>query len=143
MLRIVVAAVAACFFGASAASAGELEVTITGVEARGGVVLASVQTEDQFMGAQGVGAMQTITQAGTVTFVFRDLAPGDYVFSAFHDENGNWRMERGEDYWPLEGWAMSNGQALRGAPTFALVKFTVGAEGVTRITEPMIYPARN
>jgi uncharacterized protein (DUF2141 family) len=143
MFRIAIAAVAACFVSATAASAGELEVTLTGVEARGGVVLASVQTEDQFMGSQGVGAMQTITEAGTVTFVFRDLPPGEYVFSAFHDENGNWRMERDQDYWPLEGWAMSNGQALRGEPAFAMVKFTVAAEGVTRITEPMIYPARD
>lgn len=136
------AALAALALTAGAASAAEVRVTLTGVKARPGAILATLQTEEQFM--KGQGAYSTMMPApaadGSVTIVFPDVAPGAYAFSAMHDENGDYQMQREETGRPKEGWAMHNGASLRAAPTFAGVKVEVDASGLT-LSEPMIYPA--
>lgn len=133
-------AVAFAAFTASAL-AGEVRVTLSGVKAKPGAILATLQTEDQFMKGQGAySAMAPAPAAdGSVTIVFPDVAPGVYAFSAMHDENGDYQMEREENGRPKEGWAMHNGATLRAAPTFAGVKVDVGASGLT-LSEPMVYP---
>jgi len=132
-------AAAVLFAFAGAASAQEVRVTLSGVEARPGQILASLQTERQFM--QPAGAYGQVAQpvAGTVTIVFPDVAPGSYSLAVMHDENRDLQMQRESDGRPKEGWAMVNGASLRGAPTFAQVKFDVGATPV-HLTEAMIYP---
>ena len=136
----VIAAIALVSF-ARPASAEQVRVTITGVEARGGEILASLQTEDEFMqprGHYGV-IVPAPTANGDVVIEFNDVAPGTYSFSAMHDVNGDRQMQRQENGRPLEGWAMHNGASLRARPEFGQVSFTVGAAPVT-LTEPMIYP---
>lgn len=126
---------------AGAAQAGEVRVTLTGVKAKPGAILATLQTEAQFM--KGQGAYSAIAQPpaadGSVTLVFQDVAPGAYAFSAMHDENGDYQMQREENGMPKEGWAMSKSAGLTAPPTFATVKIDVPAAGMT-LTEPMIYP---
>jgi uncharacterized protein (DUF2141 family) len=140
-MRKVLMSLAALVGMAGVAHAGDLEVTITGVEARGGVLLIGVQTEGQFMQPAGVGEMITVTEAGSVSVTFPNLPPGEYALSVLHDENGDYQMALGPDGMPQEGWAMSNGEALRGPPTFADVRFTIPAEGL-QVTEAMQYPAQ-
>jgi len=124
------------------AMAGEVRVTLTGVNAKpGSEILATLQTEDQFMKPMGAyGAIVPPPAAdGSVVVVFPDVAPGAYAFSAMHDENGDRQMQREDNGRPKEGWAMSNGASLRAVPTFAGVKIDVGSANVA-LTEPMIYP---
>lgn len=129
----------------AAALAQEVRVTLTGVEARGGTILASLQTEGEFMQPRGrYGVRQAApAQNGSVTLVFTDVAPGAYSLSVLHDANGDYQMQREANGRPLEGWAMHNGAAIaaaRAAPTFAQAKFDVGQANVS-FTEAMIYPA--
>ena len=134
---------AAMTLTAGVAHAGDVTVTLTGVEARGGELLASLQTRNQFLRPEGAyGDLIAAPQAGTRTVIFRNVAPGDYSFSALHDVNGDRQMQMGPDGRPAEGWAMLNGAALRAAPTFDLVKFTVLASGDVVLTIPMAYPSR-
>lgn len=124
------------------AMAGEVRVTLTGVKAKpGSQILASLQTEDQFMQPQGKYGVIVPPPAadGSVVVVFPDVAPGAYAFSAMHDENGDYQMQREDNGRPKEGWAMSNGANLRARPTFASVKIDVGAANLA-LTEPMFYP---
>lgn len=125
----------------AAASAGEVRVTLTGVKAKPGVILATLQTETQFMKREGAYSAVTPPPAadGSVTIVFQNVSPGAYAFSAMHDENGDYEMQREENGRPKEGWAMHNGATLRATPTFAGVKVDVPATGLT-LSEPMIYP---
>jgi uncharacterized protein (DUF2141 family) len=134
-------AAAALFVLAGTAAAQEVRVTLTGVEARPGDILASLQTEQQFM--QPAGSYGQIAQpvAGTVTIVFPDVAPGSYSLAVMHDENRDRQMQREDDGRPKEGWAMVNGASLSGRPTFAQVKFDVGATPV-HLTAAMVYPPR-
>jgi uncharacterized protein (DUF2141 family) len=124
-----------------AAFAGEVRVTLTGVKAKPGTILATLQTESQFMKPQGTYSTMSPAPAadGSVTIVFPDVAPGAYAFSAMHDENGDYQMQREENGTPKEGWAMSKGASLTAVPTFATVKIDVPAAGMT-LTEPMFYP---
>ncbi|MFC7378324.1 DUF2141 domain-containing protein [Brevundimonas sp. GCM10030266] len=141
MKKIIVAAVAALScLAAAPALAGDVTVTLTGVQARGGQLLAALQTRDQFLQPAGAyGDIVRNPEAGTVTVTFRDVAPGDYSLSVLHDVDSNGQMKL-EDGMPGEGWAMVNGPSLRAVPTWDQVKFTVPASGDSRLTVPMIYP---
>ena len=132
------AAVAALSLAAPA-MAGDVTVSLTGVEARGGVLLAALQTQGQFMQAAGAYGERIVDPAsGVVRVTFRNVAPGDYALMVLHDEDGDSQMKL-NGYMPAEGWAMVNGDSLRGAPTFDQVKFTVAASGAD-ISVPMSYP---
>jgi uncharacterized protein (DUF2141 family) len=143
MKTMLLTCASAAFLGLFPASAfaEDVRVTLTGVEARGGQILASLQTEAEFM--QPRGAYSAIAAApaanGDVTIVFENVAPGAYAFSAMHDANGDYQMQREANGRPLEGWAMRNGASLRAAPTFEQVKIEIGADGAA-LTEAMIYP---
>lgn len=138
----VLGALAAATAVMGVAHAGEVRVTLEGVEARPGQVYAVLQSEAQFMqpAASYFDAKAAPSARGALTFVFPNVAPGDYVLSALHDEDSDQQMKRAPNGMPLEGWAMSNGRSLTGPPTFAVTKFTVGAAPVA-LTEPMTYPA--
>ena len=119
--------------------AEDVTVTLTGVEARGGVLLSALQSRNQFMQAEAVRADRIVfPAAGVVRVTFRDVAPGDYAVMVLHDEDGDGRMTM-NGAMPGEGWATVNGDSLRAAPTFDQVKFTVTATGAA-LTVPMAYP---
>jgi uncharacterized protein (DUF2141 family) len=136
-LIVAAAAVLSCAIAAPA-FAEDVTVTLTGVQARGGQLLAALQTQDQFLQPAGsYGEIVRNPTAGTLTLTFRDVRPGDYSLSVLHDVDGNEQMKM-EGGMPAEGWAMVHGEALRGPPTWDQVKFSVPASGA-RLTVPMQY----
>jgi uncharacterized protein (DUF2141 family) len=137
-VAISLAATVAALLTAGAAQAGDVTVTLTGVQARGGQVLVALQSRDQFMQAGGFSHRIEAPAAGTVTITFSDVPAGDYALSAFHDENADSQMQSSAIGIPVEGWAMSNGDALMGPPTFDLVRVSIPADGGA-ITEAMHY----
>jgi len=139
LLKTLSLAAVAALSLAAPAMAQDVTVTLTGVEARGGVLLAALQTEGQFMQPAGAyGERVEHPAAGTVRVTFRNVAPGDYALMVLHDEDGDEQMKM-NGYMPAEGWAMINAGALRAAPTFDQVSFTVTASGAD-ISVPMSYP---
>jgi uncharacterized protein (DUF2141 family) len=124
-------ATAGLLFG-GAAAAGEVTIELNGVQARGGTLYASLQKRDEFMkqGA-GHGAKAIAPKAGVLRLTLPDVAPGEYALSVMHDANDDRQLNMSPQFIPLEGWAMSNGDALMGPPTFDLVKVTVPASGGT------------
>jgi uncharacterized protein (DUF2141 family) len=121
------------------AMAEDVTVTLTGVQARGGVILAALQTEAQFMQPAGTyGERITDPASGAVRVTFRNVAAGDYALMVLHDEDSDGQMKL-NGYMPAEGWAMVNGDTLRATPTFDQVKFTVAASGAD-LSVPMSYP---
>ncbi|HYE43036.1 MAG TPA: DUF2141 domain-containing protein [Caulobacteraceae bacterium] len=124
---------------AGAASAGDLVVELTGVEARPGKLFVTLDTKDTFF-RQGGRLQQVDPKAGTVKVVYKDLPAGEYSFMLFHDENQDGKMAMSPTGMPAEGWALSNADKLMGPPTFEVMKFTVPAEGTT-VVVPVIYSA--
>ena len=137
-VRVSMIAAGLVLLGAGAAQAGDVTVTLTGVQARGGTVYVTLQTESEFMQSAGLAQRVDGPAAGPVTVTFRDVPVGAYALSAFHDENGDQRMQSSPMGIPTEGWAMSNGDALRGPPTFGLVSVQIGADGAS-LSEAMRY----
>lgn len=137
-VHILAAALGFMALGAGAAHAGDVTVTLEGVQARGGVVYVTLQTEGQFMRRGGLARRVEAPAAGPLTVVFEDVPAGRYALSAFHDENGDQVMQASPFGIPTEGWAMTHADALRGPPTFDVVSVQIG-EGGASLTETMRY----
>ena len=121
------------------AQTADVTVTLTGVDARGGQILASLAGPATFMRGQPEHSARGEVTAGTVTLTFRNVPAGDWALMVMHDENSNGQFDM-NGYMPAEGYAFSNlDRPLMGMPTFAAHKVAVGADATT-ITAPMIYP---
>ncbi len=127
--------------GAGSALAGDVVITVTGVQARGGDLLVGLQTAAQFMKHEGDhGEIIKAPAAGTRVVTLKGVPPGDYSVSVLHDLNGDQQMALANGM-PAEGWAMVRGETLRAAPTFDQVRFTVPASGDARVNVAMQYPS--
>lgn len=123
------------------ALAGDVTLTIEGVQARGGKLLVGLQTRDQFLKPAGShGEIIDGPRAGTHTVTLRNVPAGDYSVSILHDADGDGQMKM-QGGMPAEGWTMLNAQSLRAAPTFDQVDFAVPATGAVNLRASMIYPA--
>jgi uncharacterized protein (DUF2141 family) len=117
----------------AAAHAGPVAVDLTGLRA-GGTLYVQVQTRAQFMGQSRIGGrIVAAPRAGSLGVDLGEVPPGDYAITVWHDANGNNRFEMGTD-----GWAMANGDRLRGQPTFETVKLTIHA-GALRLPLAVSY----
>lgn len=117
---------------ATGALAGDVVVNMAGVKASGGPLYVSLQTKAQFLRDEGAyGQIIAAPQAGAASVVLKNVAPGEYSVSVWHDVNSNKVFDRAADGRPLDGWSMNNAASLRGEPAFDDVKFTVGAAGIT------------
>ncbi|MEA3012494.1 MAG: hypothetical protein QOD42_1039 [Sphingomonadales bacterium] len=114
----------------AAAWAGPVTVDLTGLHA-GGTLYVQVQTREQFMGQARVGGrIVAAPSAGSLSVELGDVPPGDYAITVWHDTNGNNQFDMGASGQPADGWAMANGDRLRGQPTFDVVKLTVPADAL-------------
>jgi uncharacterized protein (DUF2141 family) len=122
------------------AFASDVTVRVTGVEARGGHLLAALSSGATFLQATPeYGLTGPGDQAGVVVLVFHDVAPGDYALSVMHDSNNNEQFDMGP-MGPVEGYVFSNMRGpLMAMPTFDDHKFTVGADDAT-VTVAISYP---
>ena len=109
------------------AAAAPLEVAINDVEARGGTVYVSVQTEAQFMGEDWVAGERVSDPAAGTLAVTLDVPPGTYAVTVWHDDDGDGTFTMAPSGMPLDGWAMSGNP--RGMPTFGAAAVTVDEAG--------------
>lgn len=138
MKTLIPAAMAAALLAIAApAAAADLTVELTGAQARPGKVYSTLSTRETLFREGGRTAVSDPVDGG-VTVTFTDVAPGDYAFMAYHDENADGQMQMSPGGMPAEGWALSNSEQLMGPPTFDALKFSVPAEGAT-VRTPLIY----
>lgn len=134
---VLACALSALAFPALAQNA-DVTVTLTGVEARGGHILASLAGPNTFMRGQPEHSARTDAAAGTVTLIFNDVPPGEWALMVMHDEDDDGQFDM-NGYMPAEGYAFSNSDGpLMGMPSFDEFKVTVSGDAT--ITAPMIYP---
>jgi uncharacterized protein (DUF2141 family) len=114
----------------AAAQAGPVTVDLTGLRA-GGTLYVQVQTREQFMGPSRIGGrVVAAPHAGSLSVDLGDVPPGDYAITIWHDANGNNQFDMGARGQPADGWAMANGDRLRGQPTFDVVKLSIPADAL-------------
>jgi uncharacterized protein (DUF2141 family) len=115
---------------ATPAFAGDVTLTLEGVQAKPGELYVSMQTQEQFMQPRGsYGEIVKVPTAGKQTITMKDVRPGDYAISVWHDVNSDHQFNRAANGYPLDGWTMINAEALRATPKFDQVKFSVPADG--------------
>jgi uncharacterized protein (DUF2141 family) len=118
---------------ASHTHAADLHVSVHGVQVDHGQVMLALYDEvhpwlKNALHAQMIGA----TSRGSstqVTLVFKNLLPGRYAVSGYHDLNGNGELDSNAMRIPTEPVGFSNSAQVRfGPPRFIDAAVTLGAE---------------
>lgn len=124
--RQLLAAGALC---AVAAGAHAFDLTVEVVDARSdkGMVMGALYGADNWMKAPLQGERQAAGPKAVL--VYRNLQPGQYALSVFHDENGNGKLDTNPAGIPLERYGFSRDAAGRmGPPAFADAAVDVRAD---------------
>ena len=115
----------ACVHGSTVEPSG-LTLTFEPAAQTGTVMMSLFDSEAAYSG--GAPAHRTIINVadGQRTAVFRDLPPGNYAVKAFHDVDGNGRMNTNPFGRPVEPVAFSNNApANLGPAAWARAQFTI------------------
>ena len=118
----------AAWLMASSALAGDLTVTFSGVRSdKGKFSVALFREKDGWPDGKAFREVDIEPKVGDITTVFKDVPPGHYAISAFHDENGNGKFDSNFIGMPKEGFCFSNdAQPGLAAPSFKESSFEVG-----------------
>jgi uncharacterized protein (DUF2141 family) len=136
---ISIRAIRACFrtlIGTTAlvgapAFAGDLEVTIRGIESeQGQLMIAVLDSEGAFNGeTPAVLSLLIAPRQGNLSFSTNALPDGAYGIRVMHDENGNGDMDSNMAGMPTEAWGFSNNAMGNfGPPTWTDIRFELWGE---------------
>ena len=125
---------------AHATRAADLTVSVSGVrDDQEHIRIALYADSDSFRHEQSARQVLSLPAAsGVVSGVFHDLPPGRYAVLAYHDENGNGKLDMIMGMFPDEGWGLSNDPTVIGPPRFEASAFDV-AEPETGVIVPLHY----
>ena len=120
----------AAMLASAAASAGTLQVKVEGVASGKGTLRVAVCDEATFLKKCALGAVAP-AKTGTVTVDVPNVPAGSWAVMAYHDENGNAKLDRNQMGIPTEGYGFSNGATAKfGPPEFKQTALAVGAAPV-------------
>jgi uncharacterized protein (DUF2141 family) len=121
----------------------ELIVVVEGLRnAKGDVELTVYDNPKQWPNGKAVADVKAAARPGAVTFTIRNLPPGTYGVTAFHDENSNGKLDTNFFGFPLEGFAFSNNvHPFLSSPAFKAAAIQLDASDET-ITMHMQYLGR-
>lgn len=125
---------AALLLAAGPVEAADLVVSVPGLEAKGALVLALFDSEGGWRSRKNPvrEAVLPLAQAGGRT-TFKDLAPGRYAVMAYHDRNGDGRLNTLPVGLPTEPYGFSNGARGRfGPPSWSAAAFNLPASGASQ-----------
>jgi uncharacterized protein (DUF2141 family) len=114
---------------APTSEAASLTVSFSGLKSTdGALMIALFASEAAYSSGQPVQALKIAADTPSPTASFSGLKPGLYAIKAFHDLNGDGKLNTNPFGVPIEPYAFSNGaQADMGPPTWTSAAFTVGA----------------
>ena len=103
---------------APAASAATAPVTVQVAQVRSakGRVHVALCPKERFLADTCLYEASAPAQAGVTTVTFPAIPAGEYAAQAFHDENGNGKMDRVMGMIPKEGFGFSRDAKVRFAP---------------------------
>lgn len=105
---------------ACAEELGTLTVSVEGVRSdQGQVKLMLFDREDGFRKESKARQVLALSaRTGQVEAEFRELPPGQYAVVAYHDENGDGRLNLRFGMFPKEGYGLSNNPKVIGPPRY-------------------------
>ena len=112
------------------AHAADVLVSVHGVANNRGEIVVGICSADVFIGGTCAYGGTAPARPGTVTVMVPGVVPGTYAVRAYHDENGNHRIDRNLLGIPLEGYGFGNdARVVLAPPSFADAAITVGEGG--------------
>ena len=104
----------------AAVMAADLSVEIGNIEHdKGQVRVVLYDNSDSFLNEEKSLVIQKSPAAvGTLTVNFNHLQPGDYALVAYHDEDGDGKLDRFLGMIPSEGYGLSRNPKVFGKPDF-------------------------
>ena len=141
-LALVLAASAAAFGPASAQTApggnGSITLQIDGIASARGTVDIAVCSRGTFMKGQCEIVRKIPARRGSATLQIAPVPAGTWAIAAYHDENGNGRLDRNGLGIPVEGGGFSrNARGKYGPPGFDAAAIQVA--GPTRAALTLQY----
>lgn len=115
-----------CTFALSCATAADLSVEISGHRSTDGKVRVALYKDSTSFPGTPLRGIEGPASQGTVVLTFKEVPPGAYALSAYHDENGNEKMDRGLFNIPSERYGFSgDARADKGPPEFRAAQVEV------------------
>lgn len=109
MIRSTLFAAATLLLASPALASDPADLTLTfETGAETGAVMVALYDAATYEGGQPVRVVRIDVAAGERSTIFADLPEGDYGVKAFHDVNGNGRMDTNPFGQPIEPFAFSN-----------------------------------
>ncbi len=112
-----------CSLSIFAQEPATLQVAVTNVTSDAGTVQFGLYTKDNFMKAPPLKSASSTIKNGKASVVFESLEPGTYAVIAFHDANGNDKMDFETNGMPKESYGTSNNIMSMGPPRWEDSKF--------------------
>ncbi|MGC3962826.1 MAG: DUF2141 domain-containing protein [Rhodocyclaceae bacterium] len=109
----------ALLLAGGSARAADLVVRFKGVSSGAGVVMAALYDSESAYKAKDALRKMRLPASGPLTAEFKDLPPGKYAITAYHDENGNGALDKASTGEPTEAYGFSRNPSARfGPPPF-------------------------
>lgn len=136
MIRLASAVAALTLIAAPAFAQNASTVSLTfETDAPSGRVMVALYDSAEAYAAGRPVAQEMIDASGPVVASFRDLPAGDYAVKAFHDVNGDGRMNTNPFGLPVEPFAFSNNAVGNMGPaSWERARFSVSGEVAQTIT---------
>ena len=115
-----------------AANTAGTSITVTvPVQSNDGMIYVGLYDQDTFMKSEPIKAEESEIVDGQATVTFKDIEPGVYAITLFHDKNGNKQMDFEPNGMPKEMYGVSNNVMSYGPPQWSDAKFEVNGEPIT------------
>lgn len=104
---------------AATANAADLTVVVENVKSAEGTVRVGLFNKPETFPKTPLKGQSLEAKVGSAYFVFKDLEPGNYAISAFHDVNRNQKLDTNSVGIPNEPYGFSrDAQSKFGPPSF-------------------------
>lgn len=106
-------------------------ITVTvPVPSEDGTVIAGLFNEETFLKSAPLVGQESNVADGKATLTFKNIMPGTYAITLFHDKNGNKQMDFEVNGMPKEMYGVSNNVMSMGPPQWNDAKFEVAKESL-------------
>tara|TARA_R100001369_G_scaffold73918_1_gene102571 strand:- start:492 stop:911 length:420 start_codon:yes stop_codon:yes gene_type:complete len=110
-------------------NSGNIRVNVDNLASEEGKVYFALFNKDNFLQQAPVKGEVSEIKDGVAAVTFSEIPPGTYAVTAYHDKNGNQRMDFESNGMPTEDYGVSNNQMnLYGPPTWEDAKFIFDGE---------------
>ncbi len=111
--------------------AADIEITLKGFTATGGVQVALYDNEAAYKAEKMFGGLQMRAHTNPLRVLFADVPPGTYGIAVFHDLNENQELDANMLGIPTEAYGFSNNaRGTFGPPGFEAISFSVDGQPI-------------